>query len=145
MCPLSAPIDSFLDHRRFEPGANLLGRFHFCSSPLAWFLPGPFVCGGAQRVISLATGSFTGESRWNPPARQSWKKRPVIKGLWNHDLGLLDSFVESRESSFRKPLWPESSQQKPPVSIREKLARVPFEAKSAVSLPRPDGLGSVDR
>ena len=31
------------------------------------------------------------------------KKRLVIKGLRNHDLGVLDSFAEARESSLRKP------------------------------------------
>jgi hypothetical protein len=52
----------------------------------------PFVYGGAQRGISLATGTFTGESRRNPPDAQFWKKRLIIKGLRNHDLGALDSF-----------------------------------------------------
>ena len=59
--------------------------------------------GGAQRGISLATGTFTGESRRKPPAARFWKKRLVIKGLQNHDLGALDSFAESRESSLWKP------------------------------------------
>ena len=63
----------------------------------------PFVCGGAQRGISLATGFFTGESRRKPLGARSGKKRLVIKGLRNHDLGALDSFAESGESSFRKP------------------------------------------
>jgi len=65
--------------------------------------PTPFVCGGAQRGISLATGFFTGESRRKPLGARSGKKRLVIKGLRNHDLGVLDSFAESREASFRKP------------------------------------------
>jgi hypothetical protein len=50
------------------------------------------VCGGAQRGISLATGTFTGESRRNPPAARFWKKRLIIKDLRNHDLGVVDSF-----------------------------------------------------
>ena len=61
------------------------------------------VCGGAQRGISLAAGTFTGESRRKPPAARFWKKRLIIKGLRNHDLGALDSFAESRESSLWKP------------------------------------------
>ena len=59
--------------------------------------------GGAQRDGFLASGLFTGESRRNPPAGRSWKKRLVIKGLRNHDRGVLDSFAESREASLRKP------------------------------------------
>lgn len=47
----------------------------------------------------------------------------------NHDLAVLDSFAESRESTFRKPLWPESSQRKPPFSILEKLTRAKFECE----------------
>ncbi len=37
-------------------------------APLGWFLPGPVCMRGAQRGISLATGTFTGESTWNPLA-----------------------------------------------------------------------------
>jgi len=66
--------------------------------------PAPNLCGGAQRGISLATGFFTGESRRKPLGARSGKKRLVIKGLRNHDLGVLDSFAEARESSLRKPL-----------------------------------------
>jgi hypothetical protein len=65
--------------------------------------PGPIVCGGAQRGISLATGFFTGESRRKPLGARSGKNRLVIKGLRNHDLGVLDSFTESREFTLRKP------------------------------------------
>ncbi len=65
--------------------------------------PALFVCGGAQRDISLATGFFTGESRRNPLGARSGEKRLVIKGLRNHDLGVLDSFSESRESSLWNP------------------------------------------
>jgi hypothetical protein len=40
--------------------------------PSQWFLPGPErLLGGAQRGVSLATGTFTGESRRNPPAGRS--------------------------------------------------------------------------
>ena len=53
--------------------------------------PALFVCGGAQRGVSLATGSYTGEARRKPPARQPREKRLIIKGLRNHDLGALDS------------------------------------------------------
>ena len=99
----SALLDPSLDHQKFAPGRDLLRRFHFClpwhGSSLA-----PFVCGGAQRGISLATGTFTGESRRKPPAARFWEKRLNIKGLRNHDLGALDSFAESRESSLWKPL-----------------------------------------
>ena len=65
--------------------------------------PAQFVCRGAQRGISLAAGTFTGESKRTPPAARFWKKRLIIKGLRNHDLGALDSFAESRESSLWKP------------------------------------------
>jgi len=43
--------------------------------------------------------------------------------LTNHDLGVLDSFAEAGESTLRKPPWPESSQRKPPFSIRDGLAK----------------------
>jgi hypothetical protein len=29
--------------------------------------PAQFVCGGAQRGVSLARGFFTGEATWKPP------------------------------------------------------------------------------
>ena len=72
--------------------------------PWHGFSPAPFVCGGAQRSVSPATGFFTGESRRKPPATRFWKKRLIIIGLRNHDFGALDSFAESRESSLWKPL-----------------------------------------
>ena len=82
-------------------GKTLLGAL--TCPPWHGSSPALFVCGGAQRGISLATGTFTGESRRKPPAARFCKKRLIIKGLPNHDLGALDSFAESRESSLRKP------------------------------------------
>ena len=82
-------------------GKTLLGAL--TCPPWHGSSPALFVCGGAQRGISLATGTFTGESRRKPPATRFWKKRLIIKGLRNHDFGALDSFAESRESSLRKP------------------------------------------
>ena len=86
--------------------------------------PGPCLyAGGAQRGVSLAAGFFTGESRRNPLPEGQFNKLRNINILLNHDLGVLDSFAESRESTFRKPPWPESSQRKPPFSNRDGLAK----------------------
>ena len=65
--------------------------------------PAPNVCGGAQRGVSLATGFFTGESKRNPLRGSHLSKLQYINDLLNHDLGVLDSFAESRESTLRKP------------------------------------------
>lgn len=54
---------------------------------------------GAQRSISLATGHFTGESTRNPPEVGHGTKVKYIICLGNHDQVVLDSFVESREST----------------------------------------------
>jgi hypothetical protein len=67
--------------------------------------PALFVCGGAQRGTSLATGHFTGESRQKPPAERSQGNRLRIRGLRKHDLGVLDSVAESALHERRKPLW----------------------------------------
>ena len=71
--------------------------------------PAQNVCGGAQRGISLATWIPTGEATRKPPARRSRKKRLVIKDLWNHDLGALDSFGEAREATSGEARWPEAT------------------------------------
>jgi len=42
--------------------------------------------GGAQRGISLATGTFTGESRRNPPAARFWKTRLIINPAYSSNL-----------------------------------------------------------
>ena len=73
-------------------------------SPLAWFLPDLFVCGGAQRSVSLATGTFTGESTRNPLRVRRSSKHHNISSLGKHDLGVLDSFAESSKSSLPNPL-----------------------------------------
>ena len=99
------------------------------SPPLAWFLPGPERMRGAQRGVSLAEVDFVGESTPNPLEERSWKKRLIIKDLRNHDLGVLDSFAESRESSLRKPPWLESSQRKPPYFELYETAKFAFESK----------------
>ena len=65
--------------------------------------PGPFVCGGAQRGISLATGFFTGESTRNPLGGNPRGKYHDFSGLDNHDFGLLDSFPKSTKSSLANP------------------------------------------
>ena len=75
------------------------------SPPLAWFLPGPVVCGGAQRGISLASGFFTGESTRNPLGESLPRKSQDISSLDNHDFGLLDSFAKST--------WPNPACQTP--------------------------------
>ena len=102
--PIDQPrrLDSHVDHRRSAPGGNTT-RTLSLQPPWHGSSPARFVCGGAQRGISLAAGTFTGESRRKPPAARFWKKRLIIKGLRNHDLGALDSFAESRESSLWKP------------------------------------------
>ena len=69
------------------------------AAPSSGSSPAPNVCGGAQRGISLAIWILTGEATRKPPACRSCKKRLIIKGLWNHDLGALDSFGETREST----------------------------------------------
>ena len=73
------------------------------ASPSYGSSPAPSLCGGAQRGVSLATGTFTGESRRNPLGGSQWNKCCHFNGLPNHDLGVLDSFAEARESSLRKP------------------------------------------
>jgi len=80
------------------------------------------VCGGAQRSISLATGTFTGESTRNPPEPHLAKKRYIFNGLRNHDLGLLDSFAEARESTLRKPPLTEATSRKPPAKNHQSHA-----------------------
>ena len=102
--PIDQParLDSHVDHRRSAPGGNT-ARALSLQPPWHGSSPAPFVCGGPQGGISLAAGTFTGESRRNPPAVRSWKKRPIIKDLPNHDHGALDSFAESGESSLWKP------------------------------------------
>ena len=72
---------------------------HQQGPPSSGSSPGQNVCVGAQRGISLATWILTGEATRKPPAYRSRKKRLIIKGLWNHDLGALDSFGETREST----------------------------------------------
>ena len=66
--------------------------------------PAQFVCGGAQRGVSLATGFFTGESRRNPLGGNLTGKCHNISILYNHDFSLLDSFVKSTKSSLPNPL-----------------------------------------
>ena len=81
------------------------GRSRRSSPPRHGSSPAPNVCGGAQRGISLATGTFTGESTRNPLAVGFWEKRLIIKGLRNHGHGALDSFAESSlwKPPCRKP------------------------------------------
>lgn len=69
----------------------------------------PFVCGGAQRGGSLATGIFTGEARRNPLGGSQTRKRQDIRCLGNHDLAKLDSFAEAREATWWKPPKPEAT------------------------------------
>ena len=64
----------------------------------------PFVCGGAQRGISLATGTFTGESTQIHLPWTANSKCINISILGNHDRGLLDSFTKSTKSSLPNPL-----------------------------------------
>ena len=101
------PLTHALTTEDLRPEETPPGRFPFLPHPPCHGSSATLnVCGGAQRGISLATGTFTGESRRKPPAARFWKKRLIIKGLRNHDLGALDSFAESRESSLRKPPHP---------------------------------------
>ena len=72
--------------------------------PPSWFLPGPFVCGGAQRGGSLAEGGFAGDSTSNPPGGIQAGKAQYINQLRNHDLSALDSFAKSSKSSLPNPL-----------------------------------------
>lgn len=91
-------------------------RFGACvSHPPPWHGSSlaPFVCGGAQRGVSLATGTFTGESRRKPLRGSHFIKLQYINGLRNHDRIALDSFAESRESTLRRPPAPESTLRKP--------------------------------
>ena len=75
-----------------------------CRPPWHGSSPARFVCGGAQRGISLAPGFFTGESRRNPLDGNLTRKYQDISSLANHDFGLLDSFVKSTKSSLPNPL-----------------------------------------
>lgn len=71
--------------------------------PSAWFLPGPErMRGGAARHFA-SDRHFHRGIHLESTCRVIWKKRLVIKGLWSHDLGVLDSFAEARESTLRKP------------------------------------------
>ena len=111
--------------RETPPSKNVARRKPFRSisfppyPPWHGSSPALFVYGGAQRGSSLATGIFTGESRRNPLGGSHLSKLQYINGLDNHDHAVLDSFAESKESTFRKPPWPESSQRNPPFSIRD--------------------------
>lgn len=60
--------------------------------------------GGAQRGVSLATGTFTGEARRSPLGGYHLSKLQYINYLPIHDLGVLDSFAESTKSTWWNPL-----------------------------------------
>jgi hypothetical protein len=57
-----------------------------------------------ERVLTLATGFFTGESRRKPLGENFSGKSKYIRALANHDFGLLDSFFKSTKSSLPNPL-----------------------------------------
>ena len=99
-----------------------------------------FVCGGAQRGISLATGFFTGESRRNPLRGSRSGKVQDISGLANHDLAKLDSFAEARESSLRKPLGGSHPNRKPPLQCDNPWSEsaAPIERGTCIGKIRPD-------
>lgn len=99
--------------------------------------PAPNVCGGAQRSISLATGTFTGESRRNPLGGIQQNKCCYINALTNHDLGVLDSFAEAREATLRKPPEPESTLRKPGRLASFLAIACGWRSRPAILLQKP--------
>ena len=79
------------------------------AAPSSGSSPAPNVCGGAQRGVSLATGSFTGEARRKPPCGPEPEILSQISGLRNHDLARVDSRREAREATFGEARWPEAT------------------------------------
>ena len=67
------------------------------------------VCGGAQRDVSLATGTFTGEARRKPPSALMPEFVSQISNLRNHDRAGVDSRREAREATFGEARWPEAT------------------------------------
>jgi len=55
------------------------------------------IYGGAERASFLASGLFTGESRWNPPQRPCRKFWLNIKTLRDRTCGLGGFLLESGE------------------------------------------------
>ena len=115
-------------------------------SPLHGSSPAQFVCRGAQRGISLAAGTFTGEARRKPLGGSSARKCHHFSGLYNHDFGLLDSFGKSTKSSLPNPPGQiHLAKSSPPdtfkTALRPKTGGLPGRAKWLVN--QPTGHGSV--
>lgn len=106
-------------------------RFSFISPPRHGSSPAPNVCGGAQRGVSLATGIFTGESRRKVLRGNQQSKCWYFRYLGNHDLDLLDSFVEATRAILRKPLRGSHPSGKPPQKSRMLCAFGPRLAGAA--------------
>ena len=77
--------------------------------------PAPFVCGGAQRGISLATGTFTGESRRNPPAAYFLEILTHYQRLTETRSSRAGFFCGSQGIQFVEATAPEAIQRKPCV------------------------------
>jgi len=92
---------------------------------------------GAQRVISPATGTFTGETTRNPVLAVSRTNLFNINGLLNHNFGLLDSFMDSALASFRVPLMTALKVLPSPSSPAEAI----LHEKRQVRPPRRDPCG----
>ena len=103
LCPFKTSATSTNAGFAFVVASPRKGCLKLEVHPLAWLLSAPNVCGGAQRVISPATGFFTGESRRKPIRRRHPIKYQYISYLHDHDLGLLDSFSKSTKSSLPNP------------------------------------------
>ena len=103
LCPCSLKI------RRWVTCAPI----QFSPPPWHGSSPAPFVCGGAQRGISLATGTFTGESRRKPLGGSRSRKCQNISDLMNYNLAKLDSYAESSLASLWKPLGGSHPRRKP--------------------------------